>query len=108
LILSFTVLSEDRTRRSVRIPGYYVRICGDIGAVRDRFGSARDKKFPVGAAAMTLGVCAGRVKKLLGRRVTIVARPLMASAGRLLLAVWAVAIVAVQSMIGSAAPMQSR
>jgi len=57
---------------------------------------------------MTLGVCAGRVKKLLGRRVTIVARPLMASAGRLLLAVWAVAIVAVQSMIGSAAPMQSR
>jgi len=39
---------------------------------------------------MPLGVCAGRAKKLLGRRVTIVARPLMVSAGRLLLAAWAV------------------
>jgi hypothetical protein len=56
---------------------------------------------------MTLGVCAGRVKKLLGRRVTIVAKSLLAGGGRLL-AVWAVVIVAVQSIIGSAAPMQSR
>ena len=44
-----------------------MRICGDIEAFRDKFRATRDKKVRVGAAAMPLGVCAGRVKKLLGR-----------------------------------------
>jgi hypothetical protein len=92
----------------VRISGYYVRIYGDNQGSDGKVPNWQGGDGSGRAAAKPLSLCVGRVKKQLGRRGTIVAKPLTAGGGRTVLAVWAVVIVAVQAIFGSAATVMPR